>query len=484
VIIYPGGSVEEGREDLSMARRRRRKGEKPRIVNLGKVIELLHENVSETLCEEVWNETRVKERRRSWVLFALIWFWNEVILRGPPSVSQQLESWRGVEMPEAPSCAMGKTRASFFKRCKELSWKFFANFFRRFAGRLAALARPVFHLDQIALLGRFSDVLIVDGSRLDPISRSLGILRRTRATVLPGAIAAVYDPFRGILRGLDFSADAAEYELHRVERLLEGIQPGSLVIGDRLYAYPAFIEKARAKQIDVLSRPNDAVDLTTVDRLSVGGHEGGTLEDYLVKAGGKNGTPEVTLRWILWRKGREKREVVTSVLDPEKLSAEEALALYPLRWSVEEMFYVLKKVMNLRKFHTANPNGVAMEVYACAIVYTAMRVAQGQIAEDHGIAGEDISTAKLFPRLREVSLKGAGFCVGGRYVARRYRRIDPTLPKIEPDLKDAPFMKIPLDRILVERRKGIRKRRGRNPNGKWKSLRHIPGALRALKLQN
>jgi Transposase DDE domain len=81
------------------------------------------------------------------------------------------------------------------------------------------------------------------------------------------------------------------------------------------------------------------------------------------------------------------------------LSAEEALDLYPYRWSVERIFFDLKEVLNLNCLYTANPNAVAMQVYAAAIVYNALRVAQSDGAAQVGWEPERLSPAKFFPKV-------------------------------------------------------------------------------------
>ena len=59
----------------------------------------------------------------------------------------------------------------------------------------------------------------------------------------------------------------------------------------------------------------------------------------------------------------------------------------------------LKEVLNLNRIYAANPNAVAMQVYAAALVYNAMRVAQAEAAAAVGLAPEQLSPAKLYPRL-------------------------------------------------------------------------------------
>ena len=85
------------------------------------------------------------------------------------------------------------------------------------------------------------------------------------------------------------------------------------------------------------------------------------------------------------------------VLAPTRLAADEALALYPFRWSVERMYADLKTVLNLNRVYAANPNAVAIQVYAAGFVYNAMRVAQSEAAGKLGVAPEEISPCKVPP---------------------------------------------------------------------------------------
>lgn len=87
-----------------------------------------------------------------------------------------------------------------------------------------------------------TDVVLIDGSRVEAIAHKLKILRDERAVVLPGCLLAVYDLFRGIPRILEFSVDAAAGELTRAKEALARIKRDTLIVGDRLYAMGAFFE--------------------------------------------------------------------------------------------------------------------------------------------------------------------------------------------------------------------------------------------------
>jgi len=79
---------------------------------------------------------------------------------------------------------------------------------------------------------------------------------------------------------------------------------------------------------------------------------GGRLEERLVHARSGQRVAVQSLRYICWRQGSTRYELLTNVLDSRRLSAEEALSLYP-RWSIERMFFDLKEVLNLKHFYAA-----------------------------------------------------------------------------------------------------------------------------------
>jgi len=75
-------------------------------------------------------------------------------------------------------------------------------------------------------------------------------------------------------------------------------------------------------------RRNRQLGLRKLQRLRKRPYAGGLLEDWLVRAGSGVSAPAQTLRYIRWRRGGTRRELLTSVLAPTQLTAPEALALY------------------------------------------------------------------------------------------------------------------------------------------------------------
>ena len=443
-------------------------GTKDTKVNLLDAVALIHRHLTETLCQSIFQEEREAEREREWTLFYLVKFWTAVIIRAPQSLTQALiEASQGSDRLWP---AVKATPEAFFQKCRDFKWTFFSKLYMAFLGCVVEQAPKTYAAELGSVWDRFPEIWLLDGSKLDAIGHRLKILWEENGVFLPGCLSAVYDLGRGITRALIFSPDAAEHEMKRTQEALAQVPAGTLMMGDRAYALPAFIRQLNERGAFGLFRKNKLVKLKTIKVLS---HQEGSrtfLEDTLVEAGSGQTGPKMTLRLIRFRSKGFRRDLITSVLDPKKLSALEALQLYPFRWKIERLFFDLKEVLNLHRFYAANPNAVAMQVYAAAIVHTAFRVAQAKIAQQQGVPPEALSPAKLFPKLATVS----STLVTIECYRIEFARLNPRRRWREPNLSRMPFASTTLEAILLEPRKGKRRKRVFHPlKAKWKSFAHI-----------
>jgi hypothetical protein len=168
---------------------------------------------------------------------------------------------------------------------------------------------------------------------------------------------------------------------------------------------------------------------------------------------------------------------MTNVLDPALLSAQEVAKLHPLRWKIEQLFYTLKVVLNLKEFYAANPNGVALQIYAAASVHAAFRVAQGITAEKLGVTPEEISTEKLFPRLALTA-----YALAMRDVLHEeYQNQVPDRKLRKPSLRKYGYTQTRLSQIRLQSRSGKRrKQKFCDSRATWTSLHKIAGASELL----
>jgi len=356
---------------------------------------------------------------------------------------------------------------------------FFATIFREFTARVLDLTPRRYAAPTAAIQTRFAAIVLIDGSRLDAIAHRLKILWDQRAVVLPGCLLALYDLGRGLCRVLDFSADAAAGEWTRAKAALKALGRDSLVIGDRLYGTADFFAVLTEQGCWGLVRRNRRLGLRKLERRRRRRYRGGRLEEWRVQAGSGQRVAVQSLRYVCWRQGSTGHELLTNVLDASRLSAEEALVLYPYRWSIERMFFDLKEVLNLKQFYAANPNAVAMQVYAAAIVYNALRLAQSEAAAVGGIDPEEISPAKFYPKVAAACAIYVNRQQWEEEMRERHPRTHFRL--IGPGREPWVHTRLPV--ICRERRRGIRrKRRFCAARRRWKSLAHVRGGKRLIGL--
>jgi len=160
------------------------------------------------------------------------------------------------------------------------------------------------------------------------------------------------------------------------------------------------------------------------------------------------------------------------------LSAEEALDLYPHRWGVERMFFDLKEVLNLNRLYAANPNAVAMQVYAAAIVYNALRVAQSDGAAQVGLAPEALSPAKFYPKVVTATFLYLHRQQWEREIRLRHRRLHLCLVGGRQR-----WVRATPEPVQVEHRADHRRARRFCPARRhWKSFAHVRGGRRFTEL--
>jgi hypothetical protein len=417
-------------------------------VNLLKTVQILDKTITSSLCETVFQSIRTNERRRVWTLHALVEFWNAVIVNAPKSLRQALEEAHEGRNPQWPE--VETSAEAFFQRSQDLSWRFFEALYQSYGNRIKGIAVKCFAQELAGVRERFPEIRIVDASSLDAIVHRLKILSQEDNVILPGRIMAAYDLFRGYASSFRFSENAMESEIKQLEEILPELPKKALVVADRLYgAAKAFMLLSEAGLWGVFRR-HTSLSLRKIERLSRKRLPGGVLEDWLVEAGsGQKGTEKQILRWIIFRSKKQgDYELLTNVLEPKPLSAEEALELYSYRWDIERLFYDLKEVLNLHRFYAGNVNAVGMQVYAAAMVHTAMRTAQARIAQQTGIAPETISTEKFFPRMAAAVCRRHMM----RFGAQVIKDLNPEVKLKEPDWNQIKAGTVKLHQILVEPR--------------------------------
>jgi IS4 transposase len=437
----------------------------PRI-SLSRPMELIQRFLTQSLAEEVWGEVRRTERVRVWGLGHLALFWSSVVMHAPRSLRAALVEAHCI--PRGRFSAPQAVPQAFFARSQHLSWRFFEALFAKFRSRLIRVAPRTYGESLKPLVRRFRHIEAVDGSRLDPVRRRLKILWKDRRAVLGGSIVAFYDFATGTVARLVFDPVVKASEFLGAERALEGVARGTLLVGDRLYGVPKFFQLLSARGLFGVARRFSVVKINGRRLLSRTVTPDGLVEDWEVSAGSGNWSGPHTLRLIrLLVAGRVRLELFTNVLDPRRLSANEALRLYRHRWSVERLFSDLKEVLRLNRFYGANANSVGMQVFAAAIVHTALRVAQALAAIEARVPPEVISPQKFFPK----AAAAAAGLTGSECTFLAVLQENPRLKIRKPDWHKMDYATTRLDDVRVELRHSRQGRGRRRPGVRgWTAL--------------
>lgn len=448
----------------------------PRFIDPVDYLAVLWRHLTEGLCEEIFRALRERERERKWTIFTLMQFWIALLHSGPEVSQTQAVAECDRGHPLYP--VITATPESFFERVQSLAPRFFRAVFHRvsqaFLGEISAL--PVRFASELGIPAeRFGEIYTLDASRLDPVAHRLKITRRTTRAVIPGSIEALYDVRRGLIRSLHFDPDGSRAELTMAEELLGDIPQGSLLLLDRLYATPSFIDTAQMCGIELVARYKGGMKRREVERLGRVRRSGLSIDDVIIELGttrrlGRSDTPAgpVLVRHVViksqHRGATHTLELITTVLDPDRLTAEEMAELYGYRWTIERMFLTMKSTLHLERLYNSTPAAVGQQLYATALLYNALRLAQLQLSQKLQVEPERLSPEKLFPRLMQRLEQRTWIEAGVIWHEALLRRENPSLPRYDPEalarsLDHNPQLRLDVHDVLLEKRAEKRKRR-------------------------
>lgn len=426
------------------------------LVNLTGAIDRIHTVLSSSVCEAAFRKLRLNERARKWTLEAMLSFWVAVVTRAPSSLRAALDEFYGQK--DGAELRFGTSRSSFFERAQSLSWAFFRELFEIFVAAAVPESGANFASELRERLVHYPEVWVVDGSSLARVAHRLKVTRHVKQVLIPGSVLVCYDLFRGIPRIVEFHEKLLGGEAARLRALLDRVPSGVLLVADRGYSSVHLLAEIAGRGLSCVVRLKINHAMSVCEELGRLVDEGCEVVDRVVTLGqGGPRSPKLRVRVIEKRmKDGGVLRLATTELDPQRLPALVALSLYRRRWTVERLFYDLKEVLNLRRFYAANTNAVGMQLYATAIVYVALRLAQAKIAHEHDRRPEEISTAKLFPRIATAHLE----LVTKDVWAEEVRELNPNAKIVIPDPVKSSRCVVPLAWILVETRSGRRRRPG------------------------
>lgn len=213
---------------------------------------------------------------------------------------------------------------------------------------------------------RYPHVLTVDGSTLDVLLRKVGLLRDRPDYPLAGRMAALLDLCSRLPRQLWYEADPQAHDQRWWPQLLAALPPGALLVFDLGWTnFQRFAELTRAP-VTLVTRAKSNLAYT-VERVL---RQTATGREALVWIGTGADRQRVRLIEVLYR-GTWYR-YLTNELDPERLPAHYAVALYWQRWRIEDAYAIVKRLLGLAYFWVGSENGVQLQLWATWLLYAVL----------------------------------------------------------------------------------------------------------------
>jgi hypothetical protein len=221
-----------------------------------------------------------------------------------------------------------------------------------------------------------------------PILRFVVVFSLAVGTVLDATLA----PYKGKQTG----------ETHMLWHLLDKMQRGDLLVGDRCYATYWLLAKAQSLGIDVVFRQHQLrkVDFRSGRRLGPDDHvicwQKPQRPAWLDRATWAALPDTLTLREIRIRvpKGQcRTRQIVlvTTLLDTSRYAKNEVQALYRRRWEAELHLRALKQTLQMDILRGKSPALVRKELWAHLLIYNLIRTLMSRAAQAHGLEPWQIS---------------------------------------------------------------------------------------------
>ena len=417
----------------------------------------VYTHLTRSMCQEAFAKIRTVERQRKWTLHALIWFWIGLLQGRFTSQTRALLQARSGH-PLLPT--VDASPEAFFQKIQAVRPAFFRRLFHSFTSKVEPDYRSNFSHTLPNSCLQFTGVYAIDGSRLAKVGRLLKVTRKVTKAIIPGAMEALYDLRRGFLKDLWFDPSGHASEIKMMNHIRSGLTQGCLLIADRMYALPYVWRIMKEQGVWMITRHNPVVLFHKKERLGKWRGNKVQVDEWLVEMGGSAGTEPVPIRMIRIWSSRHQVTLLTNILDSKRLSALDVARIYRQRWSIERMYLAMKEVLDLNRLHNSSPAAVGQQVYATAILYNALRLAQSQIAHVSSLSASRLSEQRLFPVLIENFIKMTYMHVGAHRAFIQMQASNPNHQLVYPCFElDHPTLAICPDEFIVEPRKGKRRRR-------------------------
>lgn len=236
---------------------------------------------------------------------------------------------------------------------------------------------PLAHLAPFA-----TAVIALDETTLDPVVRKLPILRGVRAgdpQLLPGKLTVRFDLRRQLFDAVTLQPNARQNEKVAAPDAVADLPHGTLILADLGYFKFAWFDDLTEAGHFWVSRYRQK---TSYEVTHVYAEDGdGTTFDGLVWLGAyRSDRTKHLVRLVRFVSDGTIYAYLTNVLEPQRLSMAEIVALYARRWDIERAFDLLKTDLHLHLLWSGKRTLIEQQVWGALVIAQVLLALRTEIA--------------------------------------------------------------------------------------------------------
>lgn len=277
---------------------------------------------------------------------------------------------------------------AIYKRMKGNAWQVAKELFYKISDLIGELK----DIKQKELAPFASNIYAIDDTVLDKLAKKSEWLRVKKVDVLGGRISTLFDVRTGKFKEVDITPDEHRNEKIGAWRLLDSIEPGSLLIFDLGYFGFRWFDELTDRHIYYVSRLRNKTSFKELHVFFNSPH----LRDKIIWLGKyRSDKAKYAVRLIEVYYKNSWRRYITNIMDPKQLSPKNIVQLYARRWDIELAFKLVKRVLNLSIIWSSNFNAIRLQIYATLTVAQVVRGLRYELASRAKVSVDDVSESLL-----------------------------------------------------------------------------------------
>ena len=270
----------------------------------------------------------------------------------------------------------------------------------------SVLAQPVQGVVPEKLAPFAGDVVCIDESTLDSVSRTLPALREIPAgdsRLLPGKLAGAFDVRRQQWRTVKFQPNPCQNEKVLARELAADLPAGTLVLADLGYFGFAWFDWLTDRGCHWLSRLRAKTSYEVIHVF----YKRGDVFDGIVWLGAHRADrAKHAVRLVTFRQGKTLRRYITNVLEPRTFPMASMAEVYARRWDIEMALALVKQHLKLRLLWSAKRVVILQQIWATLIISQVLQSMRLEIAHKAGVDPFEVSIGLLVQYAPQYAYEG------------------------------------------------------------------------------